>query len=59
MRNLCDTVLWLEDGKVVMYGPANEVLDAYEKNTGDNASDGTEDGVAAGDDLPDVDSSTE
>ncbi len=59
LRNLCDTVLWLEEGRVVMYGPANEVLDAYEKNTGDNGSDGTEDGVAAGDDLPDADSSTD
>ncbi len=54
LRNLCDTVLWLEGGKVMMYGPADEVLDAYEKNTGDNASDGTEDGLAAGDDLPDA-----
>lgn len=53
LRNLCDTVLWLENGKVMMYGPAGEVLDAYEKNTGDEEGDGTEDGIAAGDDIMD------
>ena len=44
LRNLCDTVLWLEDGKVVMYGPANEVLDAYESNTAETPAEKAEDG---------------
>lgn len=30
IRSLCDTVLWLDHGKVVMYGDAKTVCDAYE-----------------------------
>ena len=54
LRNLCDTVMWLEEGKLVMYGPADEVLDAYEQNTGDTpaeAAAAAAEGVA-GDDVP-------
>lgn len=29
LRAVCDRVLWLEDGELVMDGPAEEVLDAY------------------------------
>ena len=29
LRELCDRILWLHDGKVRMFGDTNEVLDAY------------------------------
>ncbi|RME60798.1 ABC transporter ATP-binding protein [Candidatus Parcubacteria bacterium] len=29
LRELCDRVVWIEDGVVIMQGGANEVLDAY------------------------------
>lgn len=31
LRELCDKVLWLDNGKMVMFGDSNEVIDAYEK----------------------------
>ncbi len=31
LRSLCHKVLWLDHGKLVMFGDANEVLDEYEK----------------------------
>lgn len=31
LEKLCDTILWLHEGKVVMQGPAAEVLPEYEK----------------------------
>jgi ABC-type polysaccharide/polyol phosphate transport system ATPase subunit len=30
LRHLCDDALWIESGRVVMQGPAPEVLDAYQ-----------------------------
>ena len=30
LRKLCEKVLWMEDGKIMMLGDANEVLDKYE-----------------------------
>lgn len=29
MRRICDRVAWIHQGNLVMYGPANEVLDEY------------------------------
>ncbi|MEU5400122.1 ABC transporter ATP-binding protein [Streptomyces sp. NPDC005963] len=34
IRDTCDRVLWLEKGELLMDGPTNEVLKAYEKETG-------------------------
>ncbi|NGN62409.1 ABC transporter ATP-binding protein [Streptomyces sp. A7024] len=34
IRDTCDRVLWLEKGELVMDGPTDEVLKAYEKETG-------------------------
>lgn len=31
LRNLCDTVIWMDDGDLRMIGDADEVLDAYEE----------------------------
>lgn len=31
LRDLCDHVLWLDEGKMVMYGKTDDVLDAYNK----------------------------
>jgi len=31
LRELCDEVLWLDDGKIKMLGKTNKVLDEYEK----------------------------
>jgi ABC-type polysaccharide/polyol phosphate transport system ATPase subunit len=30
VQRFCDEVIWLEDGKVKMYGPADEVIKAYD-----------------------------
>ena len=30
LRELCDRVLWINDGEMMMIGEANEVLDQYE-----------------------------
>lgn len=32
LRNMCDTVVWLEHGRVRMTGPTNEVLEVYAAN---------------------------
>jgi ABC-type polysaccharide/polyol phosphate transport system ATPase subunit len=29
IAQMCDTVLWMEDGRVMQYGPSDEVVDAY------------------------------
>lgn len=34
IRDTCDRVLWLEKGELVMDGPTDEVIKAYEKETG-------------------------
>ncbi|MEM1410527.1 MAG: ABC transporter ATP-binding protein [Pseudomonadota bacterium] len=34
LRNTCESVLWLEEGRVRMLGPVDEVLDAYLENNG-------------------------
>ncbi|MEU0526282.1 ABC transporter ATP-binding protein [Streptomyces niveus] len=34
IRDTCDRVLWLERGELLMDGPTDEVLKAYEKETG-------------------------
>ncbi|MFF8382709.1 ABC transporter ATP-binding protein [Streptomyces kanasensis] len=34
IRDTCDRVLWLEKGELLMDGPTDEVLRAYEKDTG-------------------------
>ncbi|MFC7217521.1 ABC transporter ATP-binding protein [Streptomyces polyrhachis] len=34
IRDTCDRVLWLEKGELVMDGPTEEVMRAYEKETG-------------------------
>ncbi|WP_244375458.1 ABC transporter ATP-binding protein [Streptomyces ficellus] len=34
IRDTCDRVLWLEKGELLMDGPTDEVLRAYEKETG-------------------------
>ena len=31
LKDLCDTILWINDGEMVMYGSAAEVLPEYEK----------------------------
>jgi ABC-type polysaccharide/polyol phosphate transport system ATPase subunit len=31
VRELCNRVCWLKDGRVQMIGPASEVIDAYEE----------------------------
>jgi lipopolysaccharide transport system ATP-binding protein len=35
VKNLCDRVVWLDRGKVVAIGPADEVVDAYTKHVRD------------------------
>ena len=30
LRRLCEKVMWMEDGKIMMFGDADEVLDKYE-----------------------------
>ena len=32
LKELCDEAVWLNDGKIVMQGEANEVIDAYEES---------------------------
>ena len=32
LEDLCDEVLWLDDGEIRMYGETREVLEAYEEN---------------------------
>lgn len=34
IRSFCDEALWLDAGRVVMQGPAKQVVDAYEQATG-------------------------
>ena len=34
IRDTCDRVLWLEKGELLMDGPTDEVIKAYEKETG-------------------------
>ncbi|MGY4975216.1 ABC transporter ATP-binding protein, partial [Streptomyces nigrescens] len=34
IRDTCDRVLWLEHGELLMDGPTDEVIKAYEKETG-------------------------
>ncbi|MFE1175744.1 ABC transporter ATP-binding protein, partial [Streptomyces sp. NPDC048638] len=34
IRDTCDRVLWLERGELLMDGPTDEVIKAYEKETG-------------------------
>ncbi|MEU0845276.1 ABC transporter ATP-binding protein, partial [Streptomyces sp. NPDC005962] len=34
IRDTCDRVLWLEKGELLMDGPTDEVIEAYEKETG-------------------------
>ena len=31
LREMCDTILWINDGDMVMYGPTDEVLPKYEE----------------------------
>lgn len=35
VKNLCDRVVWLDSGKVVAIGPAEETVDAYSKHVKD------------------------
>ncbi len=39
LRNLCDRALWLEHGRVRMFGPCSEVVDAYEAAPAPGVSD--------------------
>lgn len=32
LKKICDKCIWLEDGKIVMQGDAQEVCDAYVKS---------------------------
>ena len=32
IKKICDKCIWLEDGKIVMQGDAQEVCDAYVKS---------------------------
>ena len=34
VRAMCDRALWLDEGRLVMDGPAEEVVDAYAKSRG-------------------------
>jgi teichoic acid transport system ATP-binding protein len=34
IRSTCDRVLWLEKGELVMDGPTDQVMKAYEEETG-------------------------
>ena len=34
MRRICDKCIWIDNGKIVMEGEANEVCDAYVENAG-------------------------
>ena len=34
MRKICDKCIWIDNGKIVMEGEANEVCDAYVENAG-------------------------
>ena len=34
IEEMCDKVMWLERGKVVMFGDTNEVCQAYKKAQG-------------------------
>ena len=36
IRNICDKCIWIDNGKIVMEGEANEVCDAYVSNAGPN-----------------------
>ncbi|MDO5810116.1 MAG: ABC transporter ATP-binding protein [Methanobrevibacter sp.] len=36
MRKICDKCIWIDNGKIVMEGEANEVCDAYVENAGSN-----------------------
>src|SRR5690625_4753682 len=38
VRSMCDRALWLDDGRLVMDGPAEEVVDAYAKSRGPRRS---------------------
>lgn len=38
LRRLCNKLLWLENGRVVMIGPVEEVLSLYHKRSGNNTS---------------------
>lgn len=38
MRELCDRVVWIEDGKTLIEGDATEVLDKYQETYGQNLS---------------------
>lgn len=35
LRDICTRCLWLDHGRMVQFGEASEVLDAYEQSTGD------------------------
>ena len=32
LKQFCDKILWINDGKYVMLGDTNEVLDAYDRS---------------------------
>ena len=36
VRKICDKCIWIENGRIVMEGPADEVCDAYIENSKDN-----------------------
>src|SRR5690625_5622439 len=38
VRAMCDRALWLDEGRLVMDGPAEEVVDAYAKSRGPRRS---------------------
>lgn len=62
MRQFCDRVAWLDEGKLIMVGESNEVINAYREFLGvtgededDDADGGLEAGFLQGDDLDDYD----
>jgi ABC-type polysaccharide/polyol phosphate transport system ATPase subunit len=40
LRDLCDRVLWLQNGRIQRLGPAAEVIEAYEKGAGASTASG-------------------
>ncbi|MGB1142531.1 MAG: hypothetical protein ACPG1A_16650, partial [Halioglobus sp.] len=40
MKMICDRIIWLDEGKIVMEGPAEEVASAYSKSMSEARTDG-------------------
>lgn len=48
LRKICTHCIWLDHGQQRMFGPAGEVLEAYEQSTGGPLAEGDDDDAVAG-----------